>query len=95
MGQLLGIVVGLISGVVWEILVNTPYKNFSTLFSSVYVDRKVHLHHWVWYVAIFTITILWAYKADRIIHPSVLFIIAFLIGALAYGFWKFPDWVSF
>jgi hypothetical protein len=94
--QVLGIIVGLLAGLIWEILVNTPYKSFLTLFPSQYLTgNKIHLHHWIWYVVIFLVIIVWSIRADKSFHPAVLMIESFILTALIYGFLKFPGWTSF
>lgn len=96
--QVLGIITGLMAGLVWEIIANNPYKEFSTLFPSRYIKYSgnlIHIHHWIWYIFMLIIVIGWSYKTGRLLHPAVLFVIFFLGAALIYGFSKYPGWAIF
>jgi len=98
MYQSLAILVGLISGITWEKLGTTPYKNIATITPSLIVKLSgynVHLHHWLIYLGLLILIIVIAAKTQRLVHPSVLMIIAFLITVILYDFIKFPDWYIF
>jgi hypothetical protein len=96
--QILGVVVGFLSGVTLEILATSPYKDFPALFPSQFINSsssKIHLHHWILYFLLLLITLIWSYKTDKLFHPAVLFITFFLLGAIILNFLKFPDWFIF
>lgn len=98
MYQLLAILVGLISGLTWEKLGTTPYKNIPTITPSLIIkqgEKSLHLHHWLLYLGILIVVIIISAKTNRVLHPSVLMIIFFLLGAMLYNFYKFPDWYIF
>jgi hypothetical protein len=96
--QLLGLFVGAISGVVWEKLSTTAYKNFPSLVPSYitkYGDKTLHIHHWVLYALALIILFTISLKTQRLYHPSILFLIMFLVFAIIYNFLAFPDWYRF
>lgn len=96
--QLIGIISGSLSGIILEILATTQFKDFPALFPSQFIpasSNKIHLHHWIWYFLALLITIAWSYKTGRLMHPAVLFITFFLLGAIILNFLKFPDWFVF
>ncbi len=98
MYQLLAIFIGLISGLTWEKLGTTPYKNIATITPSLIVKLSgynVHLHHWLVYLVLLIITMAVAVKTQRLTHPSVLMIVSFLLAAMLYDFVRFPDWYIF
>lgn len=98
MYQLLGILIGIISGVTWEKLGTTPYKDIPTITPSLIINlsgKHLHLHHWLVYLALLIITIIIAIKTHRLLHPSVLMLTMFLLSAMLYDFIKFPDWYIF
>lgn len=98
MSQLLAILMGFISGVTWEYLSTTPYKNIPTITPSWIIHlsgKDMHLHHWLLYLGVLIITFVIAYKTNRLTHPSALMIFSFFIGAMFYNFIKFPDWYIF
>jgi len=98
MYQSLAIFVGLISGIVWEKIGTMPYKNIPTITPSLVINlsgKQLHLHHWLLYLALLLITIIIAIKTNRLLHPSALMIISFLLAAMLYNFIKFPDWYIF
>jgi len=94
----MAIFIGLISGITWEKLGTTPYKNIPTITSSLNVNfdgKNLHLHHWLLYLGILIIVLIISSKTNRLFHPSVLMIFSFLLGAILYNFYKFPDWYIF
>jgi hypothetical protein len=98
MYQLLAILVGLISGITWEKLGLTPYKNIPTITPSLIVNvagKNLHLHHWLLYLGLLIILLIITYKTNRLTHPSALMIFSFLLGAMVYNLIKFPDWHIF
>lgn len=98
MYQALAVIIGFVSGIVWEIVGTTPYKNIPTITPSLLVPisgKILHVHHWLLYLVALIVTALIAWRTHRILHPSTLMIAAFLIGAMAYNFTKFPDWYIF
>ena len=98
MYQLLAIFVGLIGGLTWEKLGTTPYKNIPTITPSWVINfygKSLHVHHWLLYVGILIVVLTVAYKTNRLSHPSALMIFSFLLCAMLYYFYKFPDWYIF
>ena len=98
MYQSLAIIVGMISGITWERLGTTPYKNIATITPSLIISlsgKQLHLHHWLLYLALLIITAAIATKTHRLLHPTSLMIISFLLAAMLYNFIKFPDWYVF
>jgi len=96
--QLLGILVGAISGVTWEFLGTTPHKNIPTFTPSLIINlfgKTLHLHHYLLYLAVLIILGIYAVKTNRIFHPSVLMIFFFILAAIIYNFLKFRDWYVF
>lgn len=98
MYQLLAIFIGFISGLTWEKLGTMPYKNIPTITPSLIVNfngKSLHLHHWLLYLGILIIVLIISNKTNRFTHPSALMIFSFLLGAMLYNFYKFPDWHMF
>src|SRR5690242_9200509 len=96
--QILGILTGLFSGVILEILATSPYKHFPALFPSQINQSssgKIHMHHWIWYFLTLLIVLIWSFKTEKLFHPAVLFISFFLAWAILLNFFKFPDWYVF
>jgi hypothetical protein len=96
--QIIGILVGIIGGVVWEMLSTSPFKNFPTLFPSLLVNNSskiLHIHHWIFYLTVLLVTLGWSLKNQKLLHPAVLMIVAFLSSAILYNFYKFGDWYKF
>ncbi len=96
--QILGIFIGFCAGLTWEILSTTPFKNSQTLVPSLIVKQSqqtLHIHHWLIYVIVLISLGIVSYKTNRLSHPAVLFLLSFLIAALAYNFWRYPDWYKF
>jgi len=98
MPQIVGILVGIISGLTWERLGTTPYKNISSVIPSLIIEKlgkPLHLHHWPFYLLILVIVGVWSMKTERIFHPAILFVIFFLLSAIIYDFIRFPDSFKF
>lgn len=98
MAQIVGILVGVISGLTWEKLGTTPYKNIPSLIPSLVIEKQgksLHIHHWPLYLLILVIVGIWSIKTERIFHPAILFAIAFLFSAIIYNFIQFPDSFKF
>ena len=98
MDGIIGLIVGLISGMVFEKLGSTPWNNFQTLVPSLLIEnsgKRFHLHHWIIYLSVFLIIAFVTWKTDRMFHPAVIFVLSFLAGSLIFGFLKFPDWLTF
>jgi hypothetical protein len=96
--QILGIFIGLVSGIIWEMLSTSPFKDFPTLIPSLLVNNSskiLHIHHWTIYIAIIFIVLLWSLKTQRLFHPAILMVLSFFVGAIVYNFWKFSDWHKF
>ncbi|KKR49769.1 MAG: hypothetical protein UT84_C0020G0013 [Candidatus Curtissbacteria bacterium GW2011_GWA1_40_16] len=96
--QVLGIFIGLISGLVWEMLSTSPFNNFPTLIPSLIVKtstKNMHLHHWPIYLIALIILGVWSYKTTRITHPAILMIMSALFTAIVYNIFKSPDWYKF
>lgn len=96
--QIIGIITGVTSGIVWEIIGTSPFKNIPTITPSLIIklnNKNFHLHHWPVYLLILLIIIFWSTKTARIFHPSVLMIISFLSSAITYNIIKFSDWYIF
>lgn len=94
----IGIIVGVISGVVWEWLATSPFGGHSALFSSVIVqgsNKSFHIHHWIYYLLAFAVISIWAIKTGRFLHPAILMVLSFFVAAMLYNFWKFHDWYKF
>lgn len=95
---IVGIIIGAISGIVWEWLATSPFRNHSTLFPSVIInnsDKSIHIHHWIYYLLAGAVISIWALKTGKLLHPAILMINSFLIAAIVYNFWKYPDWYKF
>jgi hypothetical protein len=98
MDQLLGIVVGLLGGIVWEKLGTVSWHGFSSLVPSLIIKfggQTIHLHHWLIYFFMLITVVCLAWKTERLNHPAILFLISFLMGTIFYNFWRFPDWFKF
>jgi integral membrane sensor domain MASE1 len=98
MHQLLGIIVGTFAGIVWEKISTAPYQELNQLVPSLifnHAGRTFHLHHWPVYFLLLLVIVFVAVKTNRIFHPAVLMLAFFFIYALAYNFYKFPDWHIF
>ncbi len=96
--QFAGILAGVISGLVWEKLGTTAYKNLPTITPSLVVNvwgKSLHFHHWVVYLALLLCILIIAIKMDRTFHPSILMILSFFTSAMFYDFFKFSDWYIF
>jgi hypothetical protein len=92
--QALGIIMGIISGFVWEKLSTTPPTLLPSMVLKVN-NRGLHFHHWMGYLVILIIILTLAFKADKLSYPATLMLFFFFIGALTYNFYKFPDWHIF
>ena len=95
MYQITAILIGLISGVTWEELATTPYKNIPTITPSLFVKiygKTLHVHHWFLYASLLIVFLIVAYRTNRLTHPTALMIFSFILGATIYNFIKFPDW---
>lgn len=98
MFQIVGILVGIISGLTWENLGTTPYKNIPSVIPSLIIDKQgksFHLHHWPFYLLIIVIVGIWSIKTERIFHPAILYVVAFLLSATIYNLLNFPDSLKF
>ena len=98
MFQIVGILVGLISGLTWEKLGTTPYKNIPSIIPSLIIrgqGKSFHLHHWPFYLFMLVIVGIWSFKTGKILHPAILFVITFLLSALFYNFTNSPDSLKF
>jgi|SRR3989344_25474 len=98
MSEIVGILVGIISGLTWEKLGTTPYKNIPSVIPSLIIEKQgesFHLHHWPFYLLILIIVGVWSIKTERLFHPAILFVIAFLSSAIIYNFLHFPDSFKF
>jgi len=96
--HVLGIIVGVISGTVWEFISTTPSQEHRTLVSSIFVNtsnKTFHFHHWLIYLGVIVLVLVWAIRTDKFLHPSVLMILSFLTSAIAFNFIKNPDWYIF
>jgi len=96
--QWLGILTGFFSGMVWEMIATAPYKNHQTLINSILLDnynKLIHLHHWVLYFFLIILLVIWSARTDRLFHPAVLMIILFLLGAIAFNYYKYQDFFIF
>ena len=98
MEQLLGIIIGSMSGFVWEKISTSPYQNFSTFIPSLIVKTSgpnIHLHHWLAYLVVLISLSLWSYKTGRLTHPAYLMVAAFLVAAILCNWNEFPDEYKF
>jgi hypothetical protein len=98
MNQILGIIGGIVGGIIWERIGNSPFGEIKTITPSWFLNfskYSVHVHHWLGYLLLLLIIILIAYKTDRLFHPTALMIYSFFISAMIYGFLKFPGWRVF
>lgn len=92
------IIFGLTGGIFWERWSTSPIGKRPTLLPSLKIKHReglLHLHHWLAYVTALLILTLLFWNSQSLTHPIFLFIASFLIGALSYNFWKFPDWHKF
>ena len=96
--QILGIIIGIVSGIVWEFLATSPYKEHHALFPSLFINnstRVIHIHHWLIYLASILIVIILSAKAHKIFHPAVLMVLSFLLAAIVYNVLRFTDLYKF
>jgi hypothetical protein len=96
--QILGLLMGSISGLVWEKISTEPYKNISTITQSWILKMggvSIHFHHWLGYLGVLLLIFFIAYKTNRLAHPSALMIFSFLLFAIGYDVWKLSDWYKF
>lgn len=93
--QLLGVLVGTIVGIIWEFLSTTQFKTHETLLPSLIINsssKTVHFHHWLAYFGLIIVVVFLSIKSQKLLHPAVLMVLSFLISAIVYDFWKYPDW---
>jgi len=98
MNQALGLIAGLCGGIIWEKISTSPFGRIATITPSWTIqisNHVVHIHHWILYLALLIIFGAIAAKTNRLLHPSALMIFSFLIAAMLYNFYKFPDWHVF
>jgi len=96
--QGVGVVVGILAGVVWEVLGTIPFGEHETLVPHLEVklgSRVWQWHHWPLYLFLFVAVEVVAMRTGRMWHPAVVMLLSFLAAAMAYNIMKYPDWYKF